>query len=186
MGIDPGQSGGIAVISEIGEAWLERMPQTERDTSDAVTMWTNQDNVGTSIQALIERVHSMPKQGVSSTFKFGQNYGFLRACLIGARIPFQEITAAQWQGKLRCRTGGKKNVTKQLAQQFPELLAEDIDEAMARATQLEEVSCECVDEIRGPNNDFTGSASRDVFTQCPGFCDSVYQDAHGWAMYLTK
>ena len=117
MGIDPGQSGGIAVISETGEPWAEKMPETERDTWDIFTMWTNQD---TSIHALIERVHAMPRQGVSSTFKFGQGYGFLRACLIGARIPFEEITAAQWQGKLHCRTGGNKNVSKQRAQQlFP-------------------------------------------------------------------
>ena len=105
MGIDPGQSGGIAVISETGEPWVAKMPETERDTWDIFSMWTKQDG---SIQALIEKVHAWPKQGVSSTFKFGQSYGFLRACLIGTRIPFEEITAAQWQGKLHCRTGATR------------------------------------------------------------------------------
>ena len=134
MGIDPGQSGGIAVVSEPGEPWAVKMPDTERDIWDIFTMWTNQEG---SIQALIEKVHAMPKQGVSSTFKFGRGYGFLRACLIGAGIPFQEITAAQWQGKLHCRTRGKKNVTKQLAQQwFPEL---QITHATADALLLAEL-----------------------------------------------
>ena len=134
MGIDPGQSGGIAVISETGESWAVKMPETERDTWVIFSMWANQDG---SIQARLEKVHAMPKQGVSSTFKFGQSYGFLRGCLIGARIPFQEITAAQWQGKLHCRTGGKKNVTKQRAQQwFPEL---QITHATADALLLAEL-----------------------------------------------
>ena len=137
MGIDPGQSGGIAVVSETGTPWAVKMPETERDIWEAIESWSGHNDPEVSTHALIERVHAMPKQGVASTFKFGRSYGFLRACLIGAQIPFQEITAAQWQGKLHCRTRGKKNVTKQLAQQwFPEL---QITHATADALLLAEL-----------------------------------------------
>ena len=85
MGNDPGKSGGIAVIDEAGQPWATKMPDTERDTWNVFSEWA-----GNSVFALIERVSAMPKQGVSSTFKFGQNYGFLRACLIAAGIPFEE------------------------------------------------------------------------------------------------
>ncbi|MCK4816256.1 hypothetical protein KA005_10850, partial [bacterium] len=52
---------------------------------------------GYQVSAIIERVHSMPDQGVSSSFKFGMNYGFLRACLISQRIPFSDSTPKNWQ-----------------------------------------------------------------------------------------
>ena len=91
IGIDPGKSGGIAWLRD-GVAKAEKMPATERDIWDLIH-WIYCDSVGTEwgpgVRAYIERVHSMPKQGVKSSFTFGQNYGFLRACLIAANIPLR-------------------------------------------------------------------------------------------------
>lgn len=96
-------------------AEAHKMPETERDVY----------NLLQSIEpdfAVIEAVHSMPKQGVSSSFKFGRGYGFLRGCLIGSGVPFEEVTPQKWQTHLGCRSGGDKNVTKSFAQQkFPSL-----------------------------------------------------------------
>jgi len=66
----------------------------------------------------IERVHAMPRQGVSSTFKFGHIYGFLRACIIENRARLREITPAKWQKALGCLSKGNKNVTKAKAQEL--------------------------------------------------------------------
>jgi crossover junction endodeoxyribonuclease RuvC len=64
----------------------------------------------------------MPKQGVSSTFKFGVNYGFLRGMLTAHKIPFEEVTPQKWQKAMGCLSKGNKNVTKAKAQQlFPNL-----------------------------------------------------------------
>ena len=72
--------------------------------------------------AYLEKVHAMPKQGVSSTFKFGLNYGFLIGCLTALRIPFEFVTPNTWQKALSCQSKGDKNVTKAKAQQlFPHL-----------------------------------------------------------------
>ena len=72
----------------------------------------------------------MPKQGVSSSFKFGKGYGFLRGCLIAAGIPFEEVTPQAWQKALEIPKKSKsetkaqfKNRLKALAQQwFPDQL----------------------------------------------------------------
>jgi Holliday junction resolvasome RuvABC endonuclease subunit len=80
-----------------------------------------------SVCAVIEHVHAMPKQGVSSTFKFGVGYGGLRMALIAASIPFEEVTPRTWQKALgvvvRKKTETKtqfKNRLKAKAQQlFP-------------------------------------------------------------------
>lgn len=117
LGIDPGQSGGLAVLKN-GVALAWKMPETERDLQD---LFEEISREGVDF-ALIEAVHSMPKQGVASSFKFGRNYGFLRGMLIASRIPFEEVTPQRWQKALGCLSHGEKNVTKAKAQQLFPLL----------------------------------------------------------------
>ena len=121
LGIDPGASGGIASLAVEGGqdliAW--KMPETERDTWQLFRFGAREVPV---VLAVIEHVHSMPKQGVASSFKFGRSYGFLRACLIASEIPFEEVSPQKWQKELGCLSHGDKNVTKRRAQQlFPAL-----------------------------------------------------------------
>jgi Holliday junction resolvasome RuvABC endonuclease subunit len=117
IGIDPGQSGGIAFLEPqhgpFGVVAATKMPDTEADVRDLFGQ-------GNKAFAFIESVHSMPKQGVSSSFKFGRNYGFLRGVLIALGIPFEEVTPQKWQKAMGCMSRGDKNVTKARAQQlFP-------------------------------------------------------------------
>lgn len=113
IGIDPGQSGGIAVIYVPTDFVAGKMGETERDTAAMLTFPPFMQCF-----AWIERVHSMPKQGVASSFKFGQSYGFLRGLLIGKNIPFEEVTPQKWQKEMNCLSKGDKNVTKARAQQL--------------------------------------------------------------------
>jgi len=134
IGVDPGQSGGIAAVTGPGQAEAWPMPRTERDIWDLFRSLADRPGPKT---ALIERVHSMPRQGVASTFKFGTSYGMLRMALIASGIPFDEITPPKWQQLMGCRSGGDKNVTKQRAQQlFPYLR---ITHATADAVLLAEL-----------------------------------------------
>jgi len=123
LGIDPGQSGGIAILWNDRDATTLKMPETERDVWEAVRF-----DFGSKAFAFIEKVHSMPGQGVASTFKFGVGYGGLRMALIAAGIPFVEVTPQGWQKALgipaRKKTETKaqfKNRLKSHAQQlFPD------------------------------------------------------------------
>jgi hypothetical protein len=72
IGIDPGISGGIALIKN-GNAVVAKMGHTERDTYEILQSYAEHEPF-----AYIESVHSMPKQGVASSFKFGVNYGLLK------------------------------------------------------------------------------------------------------------
>jgi crossover junction endodeoxyribonuclease RuvC len=106
MGIDPGMSGGIAVISFSREVYaLEKMPVTERAIWKLVKKFE-------PIMAMIEKVHAMPKQGVSSTFKFGCGYGGLRMALTAAGIPFDEVTPQAWQKAMGVTVRNTKTETK--------------------------------------------------------------------------
>ncbi len=116
IGIDPGASGSIAVLQPDGVKTV-RMSNTEHDVADFLAFWGVRN--GESF-AFLERVHSMPKQGVSSSFKFGASYGFLKGLLVGMQIEFEEVTPQKWQKAMGCMTKGDKNVSKSAAQRlFP-------------------------------------------------------------------
>ncbi len=124
IGVDPGGSGGIAWHD--GErARVAKMPATLQD------LWELVDNIRqdsfregpwAKTTAYLEQVHSMPGQGVVSSFKFGNGFGHLEMALTAAGIPFVRVSPHKWQGALGCRTGGDKNVSKARAQElFPDL-----------------------------------------------------------------
>lgn len=117
IGIDPGKSGGIAVITTDGAAYAYRMPETDRDLLDLL------GDIGAEVScAMLEQVHAMPGQGVTSTFTFGRGFGKLEMALCAARIPFELVTPQKWQKALGCLTKGDKNVSKAAAQRlFPTL-----------------------------------------------------------------
>lgn len=125
LGIDPGASGGFAVLDSSGRIVdVSKMPDTERDISDYIAEFRTRIVVGA-----IEAVHSMPRQGVASSFKFGASYGGLRMALICHGIPFETVTPQAWQKSMHCLSKGDKNVTKARAQElFP---AQKITHAIA-------------------------------------------------------
>ncbi len=94
-GIDPGQSGAIAVISDdLQEAYAWDYPGSIEAAADLLReIFLEHKPVLTGI----EKVSAMPKQGVSSTFKFGQNYGAWLGALSSLQVPFTVVTPAKWQ-----------------------------------------------------------------------------------------
>ena len=135
VGIDPGMSGAIAYITSNG--WHSAEPFRKGTPKDWLTYlrWIRQAN-GDAF-CMVEQVHSMPKQGVSSTFKFGHHAGMCEAFLIAAEIPYEFVTPLAWQKALKCQSHGDKNITKRAAEAlFPGGL--DITHAIADALLIAE------------------------------------------------
>lgn len=115
IGIDPGASGGAALLNEDGIVDVVVFSKnTEHDLAMIVSNWKS----FSPAMAMLEQVHSMPRQGVASTFKFGQSYGFLRGLLTGLLIPYELVTPQKWQKAMGCMSKGDKNVTKAAAQRL--------------------------------------------------------------------
>ena len=121
LGVDPGISGGIALIGAsnglAGESYetFKLKDATERDVWDWFERMPRP-----IVFARIEKVGATPQMGVVSAFTFGRNFGFLRGVLIASRIAFDEISPQKWQKFMGCLTHGDKNVSKAKAQQlFP-------------------------------------------------------------------
>lgn len=133
IGIDPGVSGGIALIDQgpvSNEPGAVKMPATERDIWDVFrTMETR------PIFAYIEKLGGMPRdeqgrarQSGTTMFKMGLNNGLLRMALVASGIPFDEVLPKKWQAEFGLlkrpneTQTAKKNRHKQKAQQlFPSL-----------------------------------------------------------------
>ena len=97
MGCDPGISGAIAFFFANAPHMVsaEDMPVCAGDV-DAATLADRIKQMRPDL-AIIERVHAMPKQGVSSTFRFGQSYGTIIGVVVALQIPVRFVTPGKWK-----------------------------------------------------------------------------------------
>ncbi|GAA0586540.1 hypothetical protein ACFQH5_20340 [Halomonas salifodinae] len=94
IGIDPGQSGGIAGID--GDAsYAVPMPLIGKDI-DGHKIAAQLKSLTPDV-VIIEKVHAMPKQGVSSTFKFGMGFGIVIGVCEALGIPYRLVTPQAWK-----------------------------------------------------------------------------------------
>lgn len=118
IGIDPGMNGALVVLNGNMVATFPFKKLDEKGISNIFDIFLPPE----PCTAVLENVHSMPGQGVASSFKFGGSFGFLKGCLHSRSIPFELISPQRWQRDLECLTGGDKNVTKAKAQElFPKM-----------------------------------------------------------------
>lgn len=95
IGIDPGKNGGIAFINEFGEI-IQLLPFSEDSLIQLIK------NCSSDMKCTLEHVHAMPKQGVSSTFNFGMNFGFIQGVLKAYGIPYELVTPQKWKKEFSC------------------------------------------------------------------------------------
>lgn len=91
IGIDPGKGGSVAALMPDG---------TTRHSIFDVGIYNQifrECRISGPVFAVIEKVHSMPKQGVASSFSFGENFGLIKGLLYANNIPFQEVSPNKWK-----------------------------------------------------------------------------------------
>lgn len=102
---DPGQTGGICIFENNKLVENVYIPQLPDKSVDIITLldwfytWraVYEHNME-AVSTCMEKVHSMPKQGVSSTFKFGKTTGQLEVLLrTVSRANHTEIRAQDWK-----------------------------------------------------------------------------------------
>jgi len=99
VGIDPGQKGGLAYLVDGDLVEYERMPvlkEKNKRSLDKVELVAWFKNLDIDV-CVIERVHSMPKQGVASTFKFGFMAGQLDGIVTALNIRLEYVTPQFWK-----------------------------------------------------------------------------------------
>lgn len=141
IGIDPGKSGGIAVLSDGRDAMAFKMPETQRDLWLALCELED----GGDIVVFVEKVGPTPKMGSSAAFKFGGSFHSITMAVIASGLRMELVTPQKWQRAHGLIVSGrglgqddtsKKNRNKERAQQlFPHLT---ITHALADALLIAE------------------------------------------------
>jgi len=116
MGIDPGLSGAWAVIDSAGGYVSAGDMHNEDGRVLTRHVWAEMITAvkRNSVIVAVERVHSMPKQGVATTFAFGAAYGCALALGNMFKEPAVLVTPNQW--KKFYGLSSNKNESSSLAQ----------------------------------------------------------------------
>ena len=104
IGIDPGLSGALAAINENGAFAI---PFDEEEYVDTIRSLCSEGPV----KAVVEHVSAMPKQGVASTFKFGQNFGWILGMLFALDVPVELVRPAKWKREFSCTSDKNTSIS---------------------------------------------------------------------------
>jgi len=122
IGIDPGLDGAVAFIC--GQAVkVVRTPTVKmgkRRQCDLASMVSiMRDHTEPYCQdapfAVLESVHSMPKQGVASSFSFGRGFGMWEAILAALGVPYELVSPQAWKKVMLRDTDHSKGAAKLVA-----------------------------------------------------------------------
>jgi len=120
LGVDPGLSGGLAfydpttdglTVLEMPVHRLERGGKLKREI-DAIELARLVDAYGPVGQAIVERVGSMPGQGVASSFAFGKSYGIVLGILAANFIPVELVPPTVWKRAMGIAVGAGKDASR--------------------------------------------------------------------------
>ncbi len=111
IGVDPGISGAVAIYHPdtrnidvldipIIETKAAGRKTVRREINEPVLSKWIACHYGRSAVAYVEQVGAMPRQGVSSMFRFGMAYGMVRGMLTAHGIPYALVTPRKWKGKM--------------------------------------------------------------------------------------
>ena len=102
VGIDPGLKGGLSILLLTDNGSL--VPDSARSISYGLDEYLCElknaieiTSCNNGVLVAIEQVHSMPKQGVASTFKFGEQFGILKGLCMGLGVKFITIAPQEWK-----------------------------------------------------------------------------------------
>lgn len=121
VGVDPGKKGGIAFIdNDLGTYNAYPMPETRNQIYKLLKEL--KVTYGETIYAAVELVHSMPKQGVASTFTFGKGCGVVLGVLTALDAIIYEPTPQAWKKVIMAGTDKSKDAAIQVAENlFPDI-----------------------------------------------------------------
>ena len=111
IGIDPGKSGSLALLTEDGQCTV--VPFQESAYTAILKAAS-----GPSSVCCLEKVGAMPGQGVVSMFNFGHNLGYIEGLLQAFDIPYQLVPPQTWKKEF-CVTSDKNTSIEVCRKLFP-------------------------------------------------------------------
>lgn len=136
IGIDPGLNGAVGVLTPVAQHVF--------DTPTMIVSGVKEKRVYNTpamalllapfveafeghpeVLVILENVHSMPKQGVASSFSFGQGLGMWQGIIAALGLPLEMPSPQRWKKEIMADQGKEKSAARFKAiQLFPSLAAQ--------------------------------------------------------------
>jgi crossover junction endodeoxyribonuclease RuvC len=117
--IDPGSVNAAIAVYHDGHPVFVDDIRTVNGMLDSVALTKALEDMKIEL-VVVENVHAMPKQGLSSTFKFGMACGIIHGVTGALRLPMTLVTPQQWKAFHGLR-GPEKEPSRELAKRrWPE------------------------------------------------------------------
>lgn len=137
LAIDPGAVSGALAWLDSDLVAVADLPVVDGQL-DAVTLHgILMRNFGETDAVIVERVGSMPKQGVASTFKFGVSVGIVHGLVAALRLPLHLVAPSVWKRGVGLPTGADKEASRALALRlYPKVMGLERKKDSGRAEAL--------------------------------------------------
>ena len=105
IGIDPGLSGGIAILDDLKIFDIYDMPimsegkknKNQLNSAQLVNIIRKNLIPSGDTFLIVEQVSAMPGQGVTSMFNFGQTFGSIKGICAALNLPIFFVRPAKWK-----------------------------------------------------------------------------------------
>ena len=133
IGIDPGLSGGIAILEDNKVEKIFDMPvmsdgkKNKRQLNSALLAQLIKDNIKNieDTAMVVEQVNAMPGQGVTSMFNFGQTFGAIKGICAALSLPIFFVRPAKWKKHFELINSSKDASRTKAIEMYP-LIAEKL------------------------------------------------------------
>lgn len=107
LGVDPGLSGAVAWMSPDAEFMeVHDIPTWQVNGKRVIDYGALAALITPAVETytemgVVEHVHAMPKQGVTSSFSFGTAFGACCMAVAASGVPWRLVRPNEWKQKLR-------------------------------------------------------------------------------------
>ena len=127
FGIDPGLSGGIAILENNKVKEMFDMPvmsegkKNKRQLNSAFLSQLIKDNIKDieDTVMVVEQVNAMPGQGVTSMFNFGQTFGAIKGICAALSLPIFFVRPAKWKKHFELINSSKDASRTKVIEMYP-------------------------------------------------------------------
>ena len=130
IGIDPGLSGGIAVLENNKVLNIFDMPvmsegkknKRQLNSAQLVALIKENINLMKKIVVVVEQVNAMPGQGVTSMFNFGQTFGAIKGVCAALELPIFFVRPSKWKKHFELINSSKDSSRTKAIEMYPHYL----------------------------------------------------------------
>ena len=127
IGIDPGLSGGIAILDDLTIYDIFDMPvmsegkknKNQLNSAQLVNIINKHVLKKENTFVIVEQVSAMPGQGVTSMFNFGQTFGSIKGICAALGLPIFYVRPAKWKKHFELINSSKDASRTKVIEMYP-------------------------------------------------------------------